>query len=291
MKLITTSTSNMSYDDFKTFSIQIEEAIAWVTFDFPPVNIQGRLMLAELNKLAENFELDRAIKVVVFQSAHPEIFVAHADTEFLKDLSDKPVPREEVHLLDLQTTLDRISKLPQATIAKIEGFARGGGHEFALACDMRFAARGKAKFMQMEVGMGILPCGGGASRMARQTGLGRALEIILSARDYDADQAEAYGTVNRALDTDKIGPFVEALAKRIALWPSDSIEACKRVVYASIDKPIEEALKEEAFWLYQATSKTAAVKRFQWAHDNDVQLDMENQRGWEEALVGVQDIE
>jgi len=53
--------------------------------------------------------------------------------------------------------LERISKLPQATIAKIEGFARDGGHEFALACDMRFAARGKARFMQMEVGMGILP--------------------------------------------------------------------------------------------------------------------------------------
>ena len=82
--------------------------------------------------------------------------------------------------------LERISRLPQATIAKIEGFARGGGHEFALACDMRFAARGKAKFMQMEVAMGILPCGGGASRMARQTGLGRALEIFRIKLDLPA---------------------------------------------------------------------------------------------------------
>ena len=96
---------------------------------------------------------------------------------------------------------------------------------------MRFAARGKAKFMQMEVGMGILPCGGGASRMARQVGLGRALEIVLGARDFDADQAEAYGTVNRALDADEIGPFVEDLAKRIALWPSESINATKQAVY------------------------------------------------------------
>ena len=186
--------------------------------------------------------------------------------------------------------LERISKLPQATIAKIEGFARGGGHEFALACDMRFAARGKAKFMQMEVAMGILPCGGGASRMARQTGLGRALEIILGARDYDADQAEAYGTINKALDPEEIGPYVEALAKRIALWTPESINACKQAVYASIDKPIEEALKEEAYWLYQATSQTPALKRFKWADDNDAQLDMSNQRGWEEALVGVQEI-
>ncbi|MGB0560841.1 MAG: enoyl-CoA hydratase/isomerase family protein [Spirulinaceae cyanobacterium] len=277
-------------DNFTTFKVTIEDAIAWVTFDYPPVNIQGLPMLADLNTLAQRLETNPDIKVVVFQSAHPEIFVAHADTDFLKEMSAKAVSREEVKLLDLQVVLERISKLPQATIAKIEGFARGGGHEFALACDMRFAARGKAKFMQMEVGMGILPCGGGASRMARQTGLGRALEIILGAQDFDADQAEAYGTVNKTLDPDAIGPYVEALARRIALWPAESINACKQAVYASIDKPIDEALKEEAYWLYQATSQTPALKRFQWADDNEAQFDMENQRAWHDLVVGVQEI-
>ena len=158
----------MGYQGYTTFKTEINEAVLTVTFDYPPVNVQGIPMLDDLNKLAETLEGDRNVKVVVFQSAHPEIFVAHADTNFLKEMSTTAVSRDEVDLLYLQTTLERISKLPQATIAKIEGFARGGGHEFALACDMRFAARGKAKFMQMEVGMGILPCGGGASRMARQ---------------------------------------------------------------------------------------------------------------------------
>ena len=278
----------MNYNTFTTFNVRIENAIAWITFDYPPVNIQGLPMLADLNMLAQKLETDRDIKVVVFQSANPDIFVAHADTNFLKDMSATAVSRDEVKLLDLQTTLERISKLPQATIAKIEGFARGGGHEFALACDMRFAARGKAKFMQMEVGMGILPCGGGASRMARQVGLGRALEIILGAKDYDADQAEAYGSINKALNPDEIGPFVEALANRIALWPAESINACKQAVYASIDKPIEEALKEEAYWLYQATSQTPALKRFQWADDNGAQFDLNNQRTWEDMLVAIQ---
>lgn len=278
-------------DNFTTFNVKVENAVAWVTFDYPPVNIQGLPMLADLNTLAHRLETNRDIKVVVFQSAHPEIFVAHADTDFLKDMSAIAVSREEVKLLDLQIVLERISKLPQATIAKIEGFARGGGHEFALACDMRFAARSKAKFMQMEVGMGILPCGGGASRMARQTGLGRALEIILGARDYDADQAEAYGTINKALDPEEIGAYVEALANRIACWPAESINACKQTVYASIDKPIEDALKEEAYWLYQATSQTPALKRFQWADDNGAQFDMNNQRGWETMLVGVQEVQ
>lgn len=281
----------MSYDNYTTFGVELRNGVAWVTFDFPPVNIQGLPMLDDLDRLAETLEGDRSVKVVVFQSAHPEIFVAHADTNFLKDLSTESVSRDDVEILDLQRVLQRISRLPQATIAKVEGFARGGGHEFMLACDMRFAARGKAKFMQMEVGMGILPCGGGASRMAQQVGLGRALEIILGANDFDADRAQEYGTINLALNPDEIGPYVEGLANRIAQFPAESIEACKRTVYASVDLPIDEALKEEAYWLYQSMSKTPAQRRFQYADDNGAQNDMDNQRNWQQLVIGIQDVQ
>ena len=280
----------MTNQNFATFNTRQADGILTVTFDDPPVNIQGIPMLDDLNNLAEQLENDRSVKVVVFQSANPDIFVAHADTNFLKDMSTEAVSRDEVELLYLQKVLQRISALPQATIAKIEGFARGGGHEFALACDMRFAARGKARFMQMEVGMGILPCGGGASRMARQVGLGRALEIVLGARDWDADEAERVGTINRALDADEIGPYVDALAKRIAQWPAESINATKQAVYESIDLPIEEALRSETYWLYQATSETPAIKRFKWADEQGAQFDMNNQRRWEDMLVDIQDI-
>ena len=280
----------MKYEGFTTFKTEQDEGVLTVTLDYPPVNLQGASMLADLNTLAMRLERDRDTKVVVFQSAHPEIWVCHYDTELLKDMSTEAVSRDEVELLDLQSVLERISKVPQATIAKLEGFARGGGHEFALACDMRFAARGKFKFMQMEVGMGILPCGGGASRMARQVGLGRALEIILSARDFDADEAEAYGTVNRALDPSEIDEYVDTLAKRIARFPAESINACKQAVYESIDKPIDEALKAEAYWLYQATSKTPAVKRFTIADEKGMEHDMENQRNWNDLVMQVQDI-
>ncbi|MEM9628772.1 MAG: enoyl-CoA hydratase/isomerase family protein [Pseudomonadota bacterium] len=280
----------MKYAGFTTFKAEQDGAILTVTFDFGPVNVQGQEMLADLNSLAMRLERDRETKVVVFQSANPEIWVCHYDTELLKDMSTEAVSRDEAQLLDLQSVCERISKVPQATIAKIEGFARGGGHELALALDMRFAARGKFKFMQMEVGMGILPCGGGASRMARQTGLGRALEIILSARDFDADEAEAMGTINKALDPEEIGDYVDNLAKRIALFPAESINACKQMVYESIDKPIDEALKAEAYWLYQATSKTPAIKRFTWADEQGAQFDINNQRVWPDMLVKVQDI-
>ena len=280
----------MIYENFQTFDVKVEDAIATVTFDFGTVNVQGQEMLADLNSLAMRLERDRNVKVVVFQSANPEIWVCHYDTELLKDMSTEAVSRSEAQLLDLQAVCERISKVPQATIAKLEGFARGGGHELALALDMRFAARGKFKFMQMEVGMGILPCGGGASRMARQTGLGRAREIILSVRDFDADEAEAMGTINKALEPDEIGDYVDALAKRIAQFPAESINACKQMVYESIDKPIDDALKAEAYWLYQATSKTPAIKRFTIADDQGLEHDIENQRNWNDLVMKVQEI-
>ena len=280
----------MKYENFQTFEATVENGVATVTFNFGSVNVLGQEMLADLNSLAMRLDRDRETKVVVFQSANPEIWVCHYDTDLLKDMSAEAVSRADAQLLDLQWVCERISKVPQATIAKLEGFARGGGHERALALDMRFAARGKYKFMQMEVGMGILPCGGGASRMARQTGLGKALEIILSAQDYDADDAERLGTINKALEPDEIGPYVTALAERIAKFPAESINACKQMVYESIDKPIDEALRAEAYWLYQATSKTPAIKRFTIADEQGLEHDIENQRQWGNLVMQVQDI-
>ncbi len=276
----------MSYTTFKT---KTQGGILYVTFDFPPVNIQGVPMINDLNILCDDLEQSSNIKVVIFQSANPEIFIAHADIDMLKDLSTTPVPRDKVQLSPLQIALNRVSKLPQATIAKIEGMARGGGHEFALACDMRFAARGKAIFMQMEVGMGVLPCGGGSSRMARQTGLGKALEIILSAQDFGADEAEKFGTINRALDADKITEYVDKLATRISKFPAESIKNCKKMVQASIEMPIDDALLEEAYYLYQCTSTTDAVKRFTNASNSNFQNSLENQRNFESLLMTMQD--
>ena len=280
----------MQYTGYKTFTAKQDKGILVVTFDNPPVNVQDIPMLDDLDKLAEELEQDKTVKVVIFQSANPEIFICHADITFLKDMSTTPIPRDEVQISKLQRVLERISQLPQATIAQIEGFARGGGHEFTLACDMRFAAKGKAVFEQMEVGMGILPCGGGSSRMARQVGLGRALEIILSAQDFDAEEAERLGTINKAIDPGKIGAYVYELAERISQFPSESITACKRTVYNSIDVPIEEALKEEEYQLYQATSQTPAIKRFQQAYDTDFQNSLDNQKNFAELLMGLQKV-
>lgn len=280
----------MNYTNFKTFTTKQVKAILTVTFNYPPVNIQGVAMITDLNTLSTELEEDKTVKVVIFESAVPDFFIAHADVNMLQNLSTAPKPRDSIKLDELAKVLDKISKLPQATIAKIEGYARGGGHEFALACDMRFASRGKAIFMQMEVGIGILPSGGGCSRLVRQIGLGKALEFILSARDYDADEAEKIGSINKALEPDKIGIYVQTLAERIAEFPAESITACKRAIHAATNLPIEQALLEETYQLYQATSQTPAVTRFTNLAKTDFQDNLHNQKNFQTLLMGLQEI-
>ena len=97
---------------------------------------------------------------------------------------------------------------------------RGAGSEFALACDMRFAARESAIFGQFEPAFGQLPGGGAAQHLVRLMGRARALEVMLSAEDFDAELAERYGWINRALPADTLGEFVGSLAHRIATFPA-----------------------------------------------------------------------
>jgi enoyl-CoA hydratase/carnithine racemase len=126
------------------------------------------------------------------------------------------------------------------TIAQIQGRVRGAGSEFVLACDMRFAARETAIFGQIEPAFGLIPGGGGAGYLVRVMGRGRALEVLLSADDYDADAAERYGWVNRALPADALDDFGAPLARRIAAFPAAGHAAVKARVNAISLAPVED---------------------------------------------------
>src|SRR4029077_6198884 len=126
-----------------------------------------------------------------------------------------------------------------ATIGKIEGRARGGGSEFLLSLDMRFAALGRATLGQPEVALGIIPGGSGTQRLPRLVGRGRALEIVLGCDDFPADMAERYGWGNRALPPARLGPFIERPARRIAGFPAEAIALAKSAV-AAAELPIVE---------------------------------------------------
>ena len=117
---------------------------------------------------------------------------------------------------------------------------RGGGSEFVLACDMRFAARESAIFAQFETAVGVIPGAGAAQHLARLMGRGRALEVLLSAQDYDAELAERYGWVNRTLPAAELGDFVRTLAQRIASFPAGGHLAVKERVNAIALAPAED---------------------------------------------------
>jgi enoyl-CoA hydratase/carnithine racemase len=202
------------------FSIDRSRPGQWtITFSNPPINMFVPATIVELGALMADLEANPSVKVAVFQSDNPEFFVAHLDVA-------KAAQQPEVLGLWRDFVL-RLSSAPIVSIAKVRGRTRGVGNEFVLACDMRFASRQNALFGNPEVGVGLIPGGGALEWLPRLVGRSRALEIALSADDFDADIAERYGWVNRTVDDDDLDPFVDALAGRLASFDREVLTAAK----------------------------------------------------------------
>ncbi len=248
----------MSYENFKTLKVAIEQGVAFVTLEHGEINLLDMDMLIDLDRLGRSIELDQQIRVMVLQSANPDFFVAHADLNTIATLPSEPTPREEKLGL-INQVFDRFRTSETISIAKIQGRARGGGSELALACDMRFGALGQAVLGQPEVGIGIIPGAGGTVRLPRLIGAARALEIILGCGDIDAELAERYGYLNRALPADQIDTFVRALALRIASFPAEALAAAKASVRFS--GSIEDALNHEEVAFLKTVHSEPARRR------------------------------
>ncbi|MFM0165785.1 enoyl-CoA hydratase/isomerase family protein [Paraburkholderia sediminicola] len=249
----------MDYQDFTTLRVAVVAGVARVTFDHGPINLMDMAMLADLDRAGRMLEADPAVKVVILQSANPDFFIAHGDVSVIPHLPAEPAPREQ-KLGDVHAIVDRFRTMPKATIAKIEGRCRGGGSELALACDMRFAAIGRAFLSQPEVGVGIIPGAGGSARLPRLVGRGRALEIILGCADFNAETAERYGWVNRALPATEIDYFVNALAIRIAGFPAATLAQAKYMVDATDPKIADDLALEERLFLQSAQTSGARTR-------------------------------
>ena len=232
---------------FETIRVRNEGAVLFAEIAAPPMNLLGPELVRDLGSLIQQAEADDALQVLVFSSADPDYFISHVDVTRIKEL------REETSKLAADASVAlmfrHLSASRLITIAQIEGRVRGVGSEFVLACDMRFAARESAIFGQFEPAFGVVPGAGAAQHLARLMGRARALEVMLSAEDYDAELAERYGWINRALPTAALGDFVRSLAYRIARFPAAGQVAIKDRVNAIALAPAEDFRRDSEVFI------------------------------------------
>ena len=200
--------------------------VAKITFANPPVNLIVGESVLRLTEIVGELANDPDIQVVVFDSATPDFFYNQFDLA----AADFPAPEGEDAVPVWTDLVLKLSKAPYITIAAIRGRTRGGGNELALALDLRYASRDKAIFGQPEVGSGLLPGGGGTERLPRTIGRDRALEAILTSDDYDADTAERWGWITRALPDSELDAFVDTIAARLASFDRTSLASAKAQV-------------------------------------------------------------
>ncbi|HEX3293687.1 MAG TPA: enoyl-CoA hydratase/isomerase family protein [Solirubrobacterales bacterium] len=232
---------------YEKLHVRREGSVVFAEIAAPPMNLQGPELVRDLVSLIQQAEAEDVVKVLVFTSADPDYFISHVDVTSIEENraeAAKLVPEASMALL-----LRHLSASHLVTIAQIEGRVRGVGSEFVLACDMRFAARESAIFGQFEPAFGVIPGAGGAQHLARLMGRGRALEVLLSADDYDADLAERYGWINRALPADELGDFVSSLAHRIARFPAAGQVVVKERVNAIALAPVEDFRRDSDLFL------------------------------------------
>ena len=231
-----------------------------VVIDAPPMNLIGPELVRDLVGLFGVLESDQDIRVMVLESADPEYFIPHVDLTKVAEYTAEAARAGGVGDASLGMLWHKLSELPVVTIAKLRGRARGAGSELALACDMRFAARENAILGQIEVGVGAAPGAGGVQHLARLLGRGRAMEAILGADDFDAETAERYGWINRALPDAELDAFVARLARRIASFPADGVLTAKQVLN-EVTMPAADAIRADAVRFRQMVTSDAATGR------------------------------
>lgn len=215
-------------DDARHVTTTVVGGVAEVVFHHPPVNLLDRELFRALRHVVRDLEADDDVRVIVFSSAVEGFFLAHFDVEMIRDFPQR-IPRPTT-LNSWHVLCEAVRTMPKVTIALLDGRAGGAGAEFALACDMRFAAQETTVLCQPETGLGLSALGGGTRHLPRVAGRSRALEILLGAEDFDARLAERYGWVNRALPQAELAGFVARLARRIASFPPEAVAATKQAV-------------------------------------------------------------
>jgi enoyl-CoA hydratase/carnithine racemase len=261
----------------------VEESPAFwrAVFDHPPFNIIDASIFEGLQDLLGRMDASPDLRIVVFESAIPDFYLAHFDlTGNIGNIFSAAGPSGLPILMD---TFVRLTKSPVVSIAKIRGCVRGASSEFVLACDMRFGSRENMLLGQPEVAVGVHPGGGGAERLPHLVGRGRALEIVLSGNDFDGDTAERYGYINRALPDAELDRFVDALARRIAAFDRPAIAAAKNLIN-QVSLPSADHLLDALNSFETALTWPQAQRRFQALLKLGLQQDAGFEKRWPAVL-------
>ena len=212
-----------------------------VTLDRPPANALGVPILEGLHAAIDTAEQAGDVKVMIVTSALDGFFAAGAD---IKHMSSIDAQSFMGYGDKMRAVNDRLAGAPWVSIAAVDGLALGGGLELAMACTMRVSGP-RGWFGLPEVKLGLIPGAGGTQRLSRLVGRGRALDIMLTARQVRADEALAIGLVDRLADGDVVKEAF-ALAGELAAASLPAQLAVVRAVNAAFELPLGEGLRYEA---------------------------------------------
>ncbi|MFC6719848.1 enoyl-CoA hydratase/isomerase family protein [Natrialbaceae archaeon GCM10025810] len=237
--------------DLETITVEFDalaDHCLTVVFDRPEAqNAMNQQLRDEFAELAEAIETSCVRVVVLTGSDDSKSFVAGADVTDLRDRT----ALEQRQLSAATRIYDRVEDLPQPVVARINGFAFGGGCELAMACDVR-VAREDALLGLPEVGLGLIPGGGGTQRLPRLIGQGQAMRLILTGDPIPAPEAAEIGLVDVVSEPDDLDETVEDLAASMAENGPVALQLAKQAVQASGQLGIEDGIEYEAELFAQA---------------------------------------
>ncbi|MEV8157566.1 enoyl-CoA hydratase/isomerase family protein [Kocuria salsicia] len=250
----------MSPDPSDVLTVEVAGGTALVTVNRPEVrNAINATVLQALTRTLEELAADEDVQVLIFTGAGDKAFVAGAD---INELAVR-TPRDGLKAT-MQGVYEQVEQFPKPTIAAVNGYAFGGGHELALACDIRVAST-NAQFALPETGLGIMPAAGGTQRLAKLVGLGRATEIILTGRRVKADDALAMGLVTDVVEPGELLDTARETANAIMSKGPLAIQLAKTVVRHGFDVDHQTGILLERLAqsvLYSSAEKTEGTNAF-----------------------------
>jgi len=228
---------------YQNLLVETKDRVAVITFNRPnklnAVNARAKL---ELRDIFTRIKSDTAIDVVVLTGAGEKAFIAGTD---ISELTELTTETGKEFSLKGQEVLDLIENLGKPVIAAVNGYALGGGCEVALACHIRIASE-NAKFGQPEINLGIIPGYGGTQRLARLVGRGRAMELILTGNQIDAQEAMRIGLVNKVVPLQELLSTAKSLARHIADKGQIAVRMALKAVNMAEETLLTEGMRLEA---------------------------------------------